>query len=183
MIDALILAFTTAIRELPALTISPDHVGTAAPTTKSELPAIAIGLARTELSISGIGGVVLEHETDPAQWEQRFARRLTGTLRIDVYAKTDAEALKLAGDALQIVGAQAVALRGEGVLQMGAADWDRVLPIVLPAENQEPDAVRQTVEMDFIFEHVNQETPGPGGVITELDVVITPPVKERFQIT
>ena len=183
MIDAVILAFTTTIKKLPAFTISPTHIGTAAPTTRFDLPAVAVGLARTEISISGIGGVVLERESDPAQWEQRFARRLFGALRIDVYTKTDSEALTLAGDVMQLLGAEAVALRAEGVLQMGAADWDRVLAVVLPAETQDPDAVRQTIEMGFIFEHVNRETPGPGGVITQLDVKIKPPEKEDFQIS
>ncbi len=182
MIDALILAFTTTIRKLPESIVPPAHVGTAAPAARSELPAVAVGLAQTELSVSGIGGVVLEQESDPAQWEQRFARRLSGRLRIDVYAAAEAEALSLATEVLQLLGEEAVALRGEGVLRMGAAQWDRVAATVLPGETTDPDAKRQTLELDFVFERVQQETPGPGGVITEVRAEIEPPVEEDFQI-
>jgi hypothetical protein len=183
VIDAVTLALTTALRKLPAALIPGTHIGTAAPQRLLDLPTLVLGMARTRLSVSGIGGVVVEREANPAQWEQRFADRLYGTLRLDVYAESDAETFALAGAALQLLHAERAALRAEGLLRMGETAWDRVEIVPLGTGNQRANPARQTLTMDLVFEHVNQEVPGPGGVIAEVDVRTKPPVEENLRIS
>jgi hypothetical protein len=183
VIDAAILPLTTSLQKLPAATIPSDHIGTAAPTRGSETPAIALGLAESRATVPGIGGIVLEQKTDPSQWEQRFARRLEGVLRIDVYAEDEGDVSPLTNDAVQMLDEERLELRAAGYLHLGVVAWERAEIVTIGTGNRKRKVTRQTLTVDFVFERVDQELPGPGGIIQQLDVKLPLHEEEDFQIT
>ena len=174
-----LLEFIETLKGIPETVVPSDHIGMKIPAGSSELPALVVSLGEMEESPIGIGGMVGMHRTPDEAWAESRGKKVSGILFAEIWAGDENKVLEVAHALFQNLESQAEILRGKGFIRFVHRE---VKPIETVKVGEET-AKRMVTGYSMVFEEVETETTGPGGIIRRIHVDIDHELGEEMDIS
>jgi hypothetical protein len=170
--------FVEMLRGLPAALIAPERIGLRRPAAGTDLPMIAVALARAREGPAGLGGFVSLTQVAPEEWASTTGSRCQGELRAEIWAASAAAVEELTEAVLQRLASQAGALRAGGFVDLSLSGLGPAQPEALG----QAAALSMALTFDATFEDLVTPPPGGEGVIRNVHVEVTGELAESLDI-
>jgi hypothetical protein len=174
-----LLEFIETLKGIPETVVPSDHIGMKIPAGSSELPALVASLGEMEESPIGIGGMAGTRRTPDESWSESRGKKGTGILFAEIWAGDENKVMEVAHALFQILETQAEILRGKGFIRFGHRDVKPMETVNIGGQA----AKRMVTSYSVIFEEVQTETTGPGGIIRRIHVDLDHALGEEMDIS
>ncbi len=175
-----ITEFIAALKGMSLPSVAAARIGETTPKLTGDLPSVRLVASELVFAPMGIGGSSKFYLDAGSNMVEDRGRRISGILNLEIWGADEDAVNAIALATAEGVASAETVLLGKGFLRLRQSQW-------LPMEEsplrgtESSKALKQTLAYAMIFEDVETVVPDQG-TISEIDVVIQPPVEEGMDI-
>lgn len=170
------------LQKIPQNIIQSSHIGTKWPASKTDLPTIVVSVKNIKELSPGIGNFIGFQREDAEHVSEIKGSKISGLFQINIWDMSADKIDEITTSAIEIISSKKLELEKEGFLYLSLDSFGEIAPSKI-ATGTLKNAMTRLLEYQVVYELINKEIYGPGGVIKEIHATIDEVFDEKMTIT